>query len=376
MDIDLLSKMVKELILDNDRVVLPGLGTFIAEVVPAVFSDRGYTINPPYRRLHFRPGNDRDDALAILYSQANGIDKSVAVRVIEDFVAEMKDVVSQRKVVVFPGLGRLRATKENNLFFVADADLDIYPDGFGLEPISLKTHQETPEEVAEAVVDLANILDDCPTTNVVPTGNVAPTTNFAPEQLNPVQEPAGEVPASLEVPEPAAEVPEPAAEVSESAEEDSEPLEVPESRAIPESLEVQEYADKIPESLQPKEFLSPEPEIIELSPEAISPEPQTIISDPFDITPEDPDPDPEVEPDPEPETESDQNPSALSENVELAVTVKEEKDKAKRVILIIVLTIVITVLVALGVFILLAHIAPDFIDSILYTPEELEILRW
>ena len=27
MDIDLLSKMVKELILDNDRVVLPGLGS-------------------------------------------------------------------------------------------------------------------------------------------------------------------------------------------------------------------------------------------------------------------------------------------------------------------------------------------------------------
>ena len=33
MDIDLLSKMVKELILDNDRVVLPGLGSFVAEIV-------------------------------------------------------------------------------------------------------------------------------------------------------------------------------------------------------------------------------------------------------------------------------------------------------------------------------------------------------
>ena len=31
MDIDLLSKMVKELILDNERVVLPGLGSFVAE---------------------------------------------------------------------------------------------------------------------------------------------------------------------------------------------------------------------------------------------------------------------------------------------------------------------------------------------------------
>ena len=51
MDVDLLSKIIKELILDKDRVVLPGLGCFVAEVVPATFSDKGYTINPPYRKL-------------------------------------------------------------------------------------------------------------------------------------------------------------------------------------------------------------------------------------------------------------------------------------------------------------------------------------
>ena len=40
MDIDLLSKMVGELILDNDEVSLPGVGTFVAEVVPSTFSDK------------------------------------------------------------------------------------------------------------------------------------------------------------------------------------------------------------------------------------------------------------------------------------------------------------------------------------------------
>ena len=63
MDIDLLSKMVKELILDEDRVVLPGLGCFVAEIVPASFSDKGYTINPPYRRLYFRSRPDEGDGL-------------------------------------------------------------------------------------------------------------------------------------------------------------------------------------------------------------------------------------------------------------------------------------------------------------------------
>ena len=46
MDIDLLAKMVKEAILDHDVVTLPGVGCFVAELVPSSFSDKGYTINP------------------------------------------------------------------------------------------------------------------------------------------------------------------------------------------------------------------------------------------------------------------------------------------------------------------------------------------
>lgn len=158
MDIDLLSKMVKELILDNDRVVLPGLGSFVAEIVPSTFSDKGYTINPPYRRLYFRSKPDEGDGLVKFYAGTNNIDQTMAERIIRDFVAELKTLLHTRKTVVFPGLGRLRATKENNVFFVADEDLDIYPAGFGLEPVSLKTHQETKEEVAAAVEDLKSFL--------------------------------------------------------------------------------------------------------------------------------------------------------------------------------------------------------------------------
>lgn len=162
MDIDLLSKMVKELILDSDRVVLPGLGSFVAEIVPSSFSDKGYTINPPYRRLYFRSKPDQGSELADFYASGNQIDPEVAAKIISDFVAELKSVLHSKKVVVFPGLGRLRATKENNIFFIADADLDIYPAGFGLEPISLKTHQETPEEVSAAVVGLRSLLTETP----------------------------------------------------------------------------------------------------------------------------------------------------------------------------------------------------------------------
>ena len=159
MDIDLLAKMVKEAVMDHDTVTLPGMGSFVAELVPASFADRGYTILPPYRRLYFSPKQGEDRLLIELYAKSNDISETDAARIQLDFIAEMKEVLKQRKTLVLTGLGRLRATRENNFFFVADEDLDIYPSGYGLQPISLKTHEETPEEVAAAVSNLADILE-------------------------------------------------------------------------------------------------------------------------------------------------------------------------------------------------------------------------
>lgn len=155
MDISLLSKMIGELILDNDQVGIPGLGTFVAELVPATFSDRGYTINPPYRRLVFHPNCLEETLLADLYARANNQPLDVSKAYIKGFVTELKKVLMDRKAVTFPGLGRLRLTRGNQIFFIPNEDLDIFPDGTGLEPVSLKTHVETEEEVRIEVSRLA-----------------------------------------------------------------------------------------------------------------------------------------------------------------------------------------------------------------------------
>ena len=226
MDIDLLSKMVKELILDNDRVVLPGLGSFVAEVVPSTFSDKGYTINPPYRRLYFRANPSEGLELIEFYSRTNKVSQDVAERIIRDFISEMRQILHTKKTVVFPGLGRLRATKENNLFFVADEGLDIYPAGFGLEPISLKTHQETSEEVTAAVAGLRSLLEEVPQPQEAQPQNPHPQEPQLQEQqpeisLEPVSEPmepeSESVLESIPEPDPISEQkpdaePEPAAE--------------------------------------------------------------------------------------------------------------------------------------------------------------------
>ena len=189
MDIDLLAKMVREIMMDHDSVTLPGLGSFAAEVVPATFSDKGYTINPPYRRLYFIPHQGSDTLLADLYSSSNNISTADATRILVEYLTEMKEVLVAKKLIVFPGLGRLRATRENHFFFVADEFLDIYPSGFGLEPISLKTHEETPEEVEKAVSGLAQMLEAEPEPEPVPVEEEIPEQVGNDEEPEPVPEP-------------------------------------------------------------------------------------------------------------------------------------------------------------------------------------------
>ena len=293
MDIDLLSKMVKELILDNDKVVLPGLGCFTAEIVPASFSDKGYTINPPYRRLSFRSKPNEGHLLVRLYARSNNVELQFAERIIKEFVAELKSVLFARKTVVFPGLGRLRATRENNVFFVADENLDIYPSGFALEPVSLKNHQESREEVAAAMQNLASILE-------------------------PSKQPAPEV------------------DPTQVAEVDSIPA--PEVDAIP-APEV----DIIPE---------PEVDIIPAAEVDIIPEPEedTTVPAAEDAAAA------------VLQSPSDKRPSTLRKNFRKAVRIS--------------LYTLACLAVLLGLYVIIAHIAPDFIDQILYSAEELEVLHY
>ena len=292
MDIDLLSKMVKELILDNDRVALPCLGSFVAEIVPSTFSDRGYTINPPYRRLFFRSKPDDGELLVRFYAESNNVDLEIAEKIIRDFIIELKSVLHTKKTVVFPGLGRLRATKENNLFFVADEDLDIYPAGFGLEPISLKTHVETPQEVAAVVEGLKEIITE------------------------PVEE-------SIDI-------------------------------ALQEEVIPTEWTEPEPQP-EPEAELEPEPQPEPATKPEAEPEPQPEQK-------AEPVPEPERAPQPEPEPEAQSEPAL------------EPKKSGK--VLKTILIVIAVLIILLAVYVVAMRLFPDFLNNLLYTPEELEIINF
>lgn len=277
MNIDLLSQMVYDLILEHDSLSLPGVGCFVAEIVPATFTDRGYTINPPYRKLSFRSSGPSDTLLVDLYAASNNVSAEVARKVLVEFLAEMKTLLYAKKNVVFPGLGRLRATRENNIFFVADEGLDIFPEGFALEPLSLKARKETPEEISRSVEKLEGILN-------------------------------GEEPVAQTV-----------SEAEETA--------------------IEVVAD------------------------------ETLVDEtPVDETPADETPVPEpIEPE-----------ILVQEKAEEKAPVKAVSQTRKiwKGIGISVAVAVALAAIFIGGFVILAHLNPTFVDSLLYTPEELQVINW
>lgn len=465
MDIDLLAKMIRDVVLEKDEVALPGLGVFVAEFVPASFSDKGFTINPPYKRLTFRQEvNAGDDTLIRMYAEANNIGEDAAARIVNDFLSGLKDILMVRKAVVFPELGKLRATRENNFFFIADENLDIYPEGFGLEPVSLKTHQEAVSEVAETMAGLRSILepDTASGTDIAPESETPPAPETAPESESvPASETvleADSAPESENAAEPEAEPVVGAAAASGIAlqtESEDEPMEVAEegvsgddaegesvvetgSEAAEEAVEdaagesaeeaageaedscaegdaeqsgtnaedtmeiAEETAEESAEESAAETESEPAEETAaaeEESAEEPAEEPAAEaaaatsgpekdndfgIIPPLDIQIEETDPDAEAAPladadlalhpgqDSEPVSQE-----FLSEILVIEDNANEPSRSSRfwKTFRIIAVTLAVLAILALAAFIILSRVAPDFIDRILYSPEELDIVR-
>lgn len=374
MDIDLLSKIVKELILDNDEVALPGIGSFIAEIVPSVFSDKGYTINPPYRRLSFRQKGSGDENMVIdFYARCNNIDTPTASRIIREFLEEMRHVLETKKSIEFPRLGKLRATKENYFFFVADEDLDIYPEGFGLEPISLKTHEETPAEVSATMAALRSILNP----------EEAETVTAETAKAEEVNRPEEATAASAEANADEAEANQEEAKVNAAD------AKMEEDGIYASETEIQTTDT---EEAAPAEANAEEAEANVNAPAEQTEDNATPAGDnPVNVndlatnakTAENAETAENTESEPAEVPMTDNKSGATmpaTTTTSTATTVrttsrKPAGSKTWQVIKWTVIILVILAVTALLTFIILAHIAPDFIDSILYTPEELEILN-
>lgn len=188
MTIESFTSCLEEFIMEHDRLLVPGLGSFKAGLQAATISDNGFTINPPYRKLEFIYGEDlgigENEQYDYLYSIKEKMDLEKVREELAEIISEIKREVEANSLVELPGLGKLRSLGDGHLFFVMDKDAQIYPEGFALSSVSLKNRVSGIPEVVAAPKPVEQPVAATEGHNEAETSETAETTVTAEEAVS------------------------------------------------------------------------------------------------------------------------------------------------------------------------------------------------
>ena len=113
-----LEKHIEILLLDNDCVIVPGLGGFVAHYVSAHFDKDSNMFLPPYRTLGFNSKLDMNDSLlAQSYVEAYDISYPEALRKIDSEVVELKRTLEVEGNYELDNIGVITINNEGNYEF-------------------------------------------------------------------------------------------------------------------------------------------------------------------------------------------------------------------------------------------------------------------
>lgn len=133
-----LVKHIEILLLENDCVIVPGLGGFIAHNRPAQFCSETGEFCPPLRTIGFNPQLVMNDGLLVQsYMQAYNTDFPDATRKIEKIVAQLKEDVYQQGQIELGNIGTLYYNVKGVYEFEPRQDAFFTPSLYGLGKITL-----------------------------------------------------------------------------------------------------------------------------------------------------------------------------------------------------------------------------------------------
>ena len=146
-----LERHIEILLLNNDCVIVPGLGGFMAHHIEAHYDEEDGVFLPPQRTIGFNPQLKLNDALlAQSYIEAYDISFPEAVRRIEGEVAELRQHLDNEGRYELNNLGVLKVNDEGKLEFTPCEAGILTPELYGLSSFEMPllgiVSQDKPEE--------------------------------------------------------------------------------------------------------------------------------------------------------------------------------------------------------------------------------------
>lgn len=133
-----LCRHIEAILLEHSCVIVPGLGGFVTQYVPARRVDEEKLMLPPYRSVAFNPCLTMNDGLlAQSYMYARGVTYSEALRLISEAVVQLENELRHSGRYELPGIGELCLNAAGRTEFHPEAAGVIAPELYGLDAFVL-----------------------------------------------------------------------------------------------------------------------------------------------------------------------------------------------------------------------------------------------
>jgi hypothetical protein len=135
MDNDKIADVLKNLVMENDRVSLPCLGSFLSQYTPACVV--GDLVYPPSKSIVFHQNEIwNDEKLEHSLARLKKVSIGVAKEELAFWIDNICVLLATGENVVLPGLGKLYVSEQAKLIF-EQINENLLPESFGLTPAYL-----------------------------------------------------------------------------------------------------------------------------------------------------------------------------------------------------------------------------------------------
>ena len=160
-----LARHIEVLLLENDCVIVPGLGGFIAHHKSAEFKDSANVFCPPLRTIGFNPQlTINDGLLAQSYMQSYDTDFPDASRKIESVVSQIKESLYKNGQAELDNIGTLYYTMAGMYGFEPYQNTFFSPSLYGLGSFSISPLSES-KPVKETIVEPRIMIETVPSSD-------------------------------------------------------------------------------------------------------------------------------------------------------------------------------------------------------------------
>lgn len=141
---------IKDYLLVNDGIIIPGFGGFISEDESAIFDLNENVFLPPSKKLLFKPDfSYKDDSFAKFIAQNEAIELNAAIQKLDEFVFNLKTQLKNKKSVTIEDLGTFTLSAKNDILFVQDKKFNLLADSFGLNSVKTSRIVDKKELIAK-----------------------------------------------------------------------------------------------------------------------------------------------------------------------------------------------------------------------------------